>query len=195
MPVMINRLFILTVLVVFSALAFSHLLAPVSPKHVQQTSETLEVGPGENCPLDYESVGNTTSGGTICNPFFTLILAADTDPGNVGGPGGGEGSGDDAIGKIEKSKVPLFDNLGDLVADFITLAFLAAAIFFLVQVIIGGISWINAGGDPKALEAARARITNAVIGLVIVVAAFAVSLIMTTVLGINIFGPEGVTIP
>ncbi len=101
----------------------------------------------------------------------------------------------DLIGKIERSKVPLFDNLADLVATFVRLAFLAAGIFFLVQVIIGGISWINAGGDPKALEAARARITNAVIGLVIVVAAFAVSLIMTTVLGINIFGPEGVTIP
>ena len=101
----------------------------------------------------------------------------------------------DLIGKIDKSKVPLFDNLGDLVADFITLAFLAAGIFFLIQVVIGGISWISAGGDPKALEAARARITNAIIGLVIVVAAFAVSLIVTTVLGINIFSGEEITIP
>jgi hypothetical protein len=101
----------------------------------------------------------------------------------------------DLIGTINKNKIPFFDNLGDLVANFVTLAFLAAAIFFLVQVVIGGISWINAGGDPKALEAARARITNAAIGLIIIVAAFAVSLIVTTVLGINIFGPEGVTIP
>jgi hypothetical protein len=101
----------------------------------------------------------------------------------------------DLIGKIKKSEVPFFDNLADLVADFVKLAFLAAAIFFLVQIVIGGISWINAGGDPKALEAARARITNAAIGLIIVVAAFAVSLIVTTVLGINIFSGEEITIP
>ena len=101
----------------------------------------------------------------------------------------------DLIGNIDKGEVPFFNNLADLVANFVRLAFLAAGIFFLVQVVIGGISWISAGGDPKALEAARARITNAIIGLVIVVAAFAVSLMVTTVLGINIFSGEEITIP
>ncbi len=85
--------------------------------------------------------------------------------------------------------------LGKLMGNLVLVAFVVAALFFLFQVIIGGISWINAGGDPKALDAARSRITNAVIGLIIVVAAFAVSLIVTTVLGINIFSGEEITIP
>ena len=97
----------------------------------------------------------------------------------------------DLIDKIT-IKVP---NLGKLVANFILVTYLAAAIFFLVQMVIGGISWINAGGDPKALESARARITNAVIGLLIVVAAFGFTLIVTTILGINIFSGEEITIP
>ena len=91
------------------------------------------------------------------------------------------------IGVIDKSKIPFFDDLGVLVGRLVTIAFFAAAVFFLIQVIIGGISWINAGGDPKNLDAARTRITNAVIGVIVVVAAFAITVIILSILGINIF--------
>jgi hypothetical protein len=74
-----------------------------------------------------------------------------------------------------------------IVANLIRVAYFLAALFFLIQLFIGGISWINAGGDSKALDAARQRITNAIIGLVIVVAAFAISVIVTSALNINIF--------
>lgn len=84
--------------------------------------------------------------------------------------------------------VPIpYTDLGKLVSNFVFVAMFGAALFFLVQIIIGGMSWINAGGDPKNLDSARNRITNAVIGLVIVAAAFAVTLIVTSILGLNIF--------
>jgi len=86
-------------------------------------------------------------------------------------------------------------NLGGMAANLLALAFFAAGVFFIVQLVIGGVSWTSAGGDPKAMEAARGRITNAVIGLVIVIAAFAITLIVTRVLGINIFRAGGITIP
>jgi hypothetical protein len=88
------------------------------------------------------------------------------------------------LGKIEVENKP---ELGTVVTNLLMVAFLAAGIFFLVQVILGGISWIGAGGDPKALDSARSRITNAVIGLVIVVASVAIATIVTSALGINIF--------
>jgi len=92
------------------------------------------------------------------------------------------------VGKIG---IPIpFNNLGDVVSSLLNIAYIVAGIFFLIQVVLGGISWINAGGDPKAMEAARGRITNAVIGLVIVAAAFAITLIFTTLLGVNIFSGE-----
>ena len=56
-----------------------------------------------------------------------------------------------------------------------------------IFIIIGGIQWITAGGDKIAAQAARDRITAAVVGLLIVVAAFAITTILSTVLGINLF--------
>lgn len=93
------------------------------------------------------------------------------------------------IGTIDIDVPPI----GEIATNLVIVAIFAAALFFLVQFIIGGIAWINSGGDPKALESARGRITNAIVGLLIVVAAFSLAVIVTTILGINIFGPEGVS--
>ena len=96
------------------------------------------------------------------------------------------------VGTID---VPIpFTDLGGLVKSLFIVALAAAVLFFFIQLIIGGISWISAGGDPKNLESARNRITNAVVGLIIVVAAFAITLIVTTILGVNIFQTGGVDI-
>jgi len=96
----------------------------------------------------------------------------------------------DIIGHIDIKLVPL----GDIVRNLYLLALFAASIFFLVQLLVGGISWIGAGGDPKALDSARSRITNAVIGLVIVVAALGITTIVTGALGINIFTGKEINI-
>jgi hypothetical protein len=103
---------------------------------------------------------------------------------------GGGTSGAPDLGKIT-IKVP---ELGTIVKNIYLLALFAAAVFFLIQFAIGGIAWIGAGGDPKNLDAARNRLTNAVIGLVIVVAAFGVTTIVTGALGINIFTGEAINI-
>ena len=99
-------------------------------------------------------------------------------------------SSSDVIGRIN-IKVP---DLGQLAVDLYIVALFAASIFFLVQLAIGGLSWMASGGDEKALKSARGRITNAVIGLVIVVAAAGISIIITSVLGINIFKEGGISI-
>src|SRR3989344_3655811 len=80
-----------------------------------------------------------------------------------------------------------FQNLGELIANAAILLFVFAAILAFVF-IVGGLQWIAAGGDKIAAAGARDRITAAIIGLVIVVAAFAITLIVTTLFGINIFG-------
>jgi len=85
-------------------------------------------------------------------------------------------------------------DLGEIVANLAVIAFVAAAIFFFIQIVIAGIAYINAGGDPKSMEAARNRITSAMIGLGIVVGAFAITVIVTSILGINIFTGGAITI-
>lgn len=79
-----------------------------------------------------------------------------------------------------------FDNLAGLINVLISLAFFVAGLLFLFNLITAGIQWISAGGDPKALTSARARITNAVIGLLIVVAAYAIAAIAGVIFGISI---------
>ncbi len=87
---------------------------------------------------------------------------------------------------FEIPNVTGFSNLSELIDNLIQLLFFAAGLAFLFYLLIGGIQWITAAGDPKALDAARGRITNAIIGLVIVVAAFSIAIIIQSVLGISI---------
>lgn len=79
-----------------------------------------------------------------------------------------------------------FTNLGQILKNLLTLAFFVAGVAMFFSIVLGGIQWITAGGDPKAMDSARRRITNAVIGLIIVVAAYAIALILEQVLGIRI---------
>lgn len=81
-----------------------------------------------------------------------------------------------------------FTGIGGLIRALIMLAFFVAGLAFFANLLIGGLQWISAGGDPKAVAAARTRITNSFIGLAIVVAAFAVTLIVGAVFGLDIFG-------
>ncbi|HSX58450.1 MAG TPA: hypothetical protein VLE47_04245 [Candidatus Saccharimonadales bacterium] len=79
-----------------------------------------------------------------------------------------------------------FTNLGQILQTLLTLAFFVAGVAMFFSLIIGGIQWIVAGGDPKAIDSARRRITNSLIGLIIVVAAYAIALILQQVFGISI---------
>ena len=84
----------------------------------------------------------------------------------------------------------------DLVAviqAIIRFILVAAFVLAFIFLIIGGIQYITAGGDPKAAASARDRITGAIVGLIIVVAAFAIVLILERVFGIRIV--SGVVFP
>ena len=70
-----------------------------------------------------------------------------------------------------------------------TLLILASLMAFL-WLIMGGISWITSGGDKAKMEEARNKITHAIVGLIIVGAAWAVMLLVQTFLGITIIGGD-----
>ena len=62
---------------------------------------------------------------------------------------------------------------------------IGALVFFFVMM-IGAIQWITSGGDKAAIESARGKIANAVIGFVILLAVFAVLRVIEDFFGINI---------
>lgn len=77
--------------------------------------------------------------------------------------------------------------VGGLVGAGIKLALVIAALVFFFILVIGGIRWIMSGGDKGQTENARNQITAALVGLVIVFAAWAIAQLIGTFFGINIF--------
>ena len=83
-----------------------------------------------------------------------------------------------------------YTNLGDLLGNIVTLIFIVGALVFFFMLVIGGIQWMLSGGDKAATESARGRITAALIGLVIIFAAWAIMKLIETFLGIKFLGEE-----
>lgn len=69
---------------------------------------------------------------------------------------------------------------------------IVAALWFSIQFILAGFAWISAGGDKAAIETARNKITNALIGLIIVTAAWVIIGVLGIIFGIEILNPGAI---
>lgn len=90
----------------------------------------------------------------------------------------------------ELTKTP---NLINVIQAIIRFVLIFAFVVAFVMLLIGGIRWIMAGGDEKAVEKARNTITAALIGLVIILVAYAIIRVVETFFGLTILGT--VTVP
>jgi hypothetical protein len=84
--------------------------------------------------------------------------------------------------------------LGRLIGNLITLLLIVATVATIFLLIIGGIQWMTSGGDKAAIEAARGRITAALVGLILVFITWAIILLIEQFLGITIIGGP-ITLP
>lgn len=64
-------------------------------------------------------------------------------------------------------------------------------LWFLFQLFMGAIAWIGAGSDKQALDNAKKKITNAIVGVVIVAAAYSFLGVVGYFLGIDILNLKG----
>lgn len=104
----------------------------------------------------------------------------------------------DQVLKITGGESSSFKNLEGLTANrmvsgAISLVLIIVSLIFFFILVVGGLKWITSGGDEKKVAAARAQITNALIGLVIVFAAWAIMQLIGTVFGIGILGELRIT--
>lgn len=98
-----------------------------------------------------------------------------------------------AAEKVQLSTSGSFENLENLtvngiVSGAINLVLVVVALVFFFILVLGGLKWVTSGGDEKKVGEARAQITNALIGLAIVFAAWAIMKLIGTIFGINILG-------
>ncbi|MEK7550970.1 MAG: hypothetical protein AAB535_04295 [Patescibacteria group bacterium] len=73
-----------------------------------------------------------------------------------------------------------------LLPSLVGLGLLIGAIVFFFVLLMGSIQWITSGGDKQALEGARSKLTNGLMGLVILFATFAVIQFIEFFFDINI---------
>ena len=64
--------------------------------------------------------------------------------------------------------------LADIMGAVLPYIFGAAGIALLIYLVMGGLQMMTSRGDPKAIQGAQGKITNALIGFVIVITAFLV---------------------
>lgn len=91
-------------------------------------------------------------------------LAA-TPLGQIGGQG---------LGPFGQSAGDGLTGITSIVSSIIGIMTIAAGIWFLFQFVIGGFNWINSGGDKAKLQTSKDKLTNAFIGLIVVVAGWAI---------------------
>jgi hypothetical protein len=77
-----------------------------------------------------------------------------------------------AVGNLGTNKG--VDFLQTALPAIIQIGFIIGVLDFFFVLLTGAIQWISSGGDKQALEGARGKITNAIIGLVILFALFAI---------------------
>lgn len=78
------------------------------------------------------------------------------------------------------------DFLSQFIPKAIGLLFVFGGVAFFFMFLWGAISWILSGGDKTHVESAKARITNALIGFVLMISVFAVVAVIETFFDINI---------
>lgn len=96
-----------------------------------------------------------------------------------------------AADQIDLSAKGDFNKLGlltptSIISGAISLVLIVVSLVFFFILVLGGLRWITSGGDEKAVAAARAQITHALIGLAIIFAAWAIINLIATLFGVNI---------
>lgn len=96
------------------------------------------------------------------------------------------------FGTINQNQIPGLKNypiagltgIGLLLSSILKLLVVLAGIYALIQLILAGFGFISAGGDPKSIESAWAKIWQSLTGLVIVAGSF----VLAAIFGYLIFG-------
>lgn len=119
-------------------------------------------------------------------PYFSFAATPSSD--TQLGCGGGFGPFADVFCKGNFDVGNIFNHGISSIIGFLTIV---AGLYFMFQLITAGIAWVGSGGDKASVEAARSKIYNAILGLVIVVAAWVFVGIIGKFVGLDILNAGG----
>lgn len=94
--------------------------------------------------------------------------------------------------EVQKPTIGI-DSLADAFGLAINVVMGVGISLTIIFLILGGIQYMTAKGDQKAAQEARTSLTNAVIGFIVVIGAFAIRTILLNLLGANTVNIQDVT--
>jgi hypothetical protein len=86
-------------------------------------------------------------------------------------------------------------DISTFIGAILQLMFIIAGILVFVFLVWGGVQWITSGGDKAQTQAARDRITAALVGLAIVALAYAITRLLELFFGFTIIGTTALPLP
>lgn len=95
----------------------------------------------------------------------------------------------EAITKLEAAGGGNGNGIFVLLNTVFKLAGAVAGIFFVIQIMLAGFTWIGASGDEKKTHKAWSTIWQSLIGMVIVASAFVIAGVIGKILNIDILNP------
>ena len=91
-----------------------------------------------------------------------------------------------ANGTTEEGVLANFDLI---ISNILGLFTIIGALIFVIYFLIAAIEWITAGGDTGKISSARDKMTQGVIGLIILVASYAILGLIGSVIGLDLIDP------
>lgn len=79
-------------------------------------------------------------------------------------------------------------DLGTIISAVVQTIMIVAAVIFFILIVLSGISLMTSSGDKEAVSRARQKLTNALIGMVVVLAVWAIINFVEYFFGIKLFG-------
>jgi hypothetical protein len=89
----------------------------------------------------------------------------------------------------------LSGNLGGIISELLAIAFMVAGFISFIWALFGVYQYITAGGDKNGLAKARAKITWALVGLLLLSISFAVSNYVRQLAPTQVINVQNVTSP
>jgi hypothetical protein len=89
---------------------------------------------------------------------------------------------------LPNSRFVITTTIGEIIAKATPWIFTIAGMLLLIYLIFGGIQLMLSQGDPKNAQAAKAHITNALIGFIIIFIAYWIVQLLGIILGLSKIG-------
>lgn len=90
---------------------------------------------------------------------------------------------------VEDAAVDPAANLELIISNVIGFLTILGGIYFVIYFLIAAMEWVGSGGDSGKLTSARNRMLHGVLGLIILVATYAIIGLIGSIVGIDILNP------